>query len=200
MIRPYHHGALREALLAAGEAILERDGVGALTLRATAREAGVSHGAPAHHFSDLAGLLSELAAMGYTRFRAALLTQMAAAGPAPAERLHAMGCGYVRFARDHPGLFLLMFRGERLDPARPALHEAMEAAYNALAEAAAAASHPLRAGAGTASTLDRVADIAAAWAIAHGLAMLLIDGRLRGLAENTDTERLVGAALSRLRL
>ncbi len=200
MARPYHHGALREALLAAGEAILERDGVGALTLRAAAREAGVSHGAPAHHFSDLAGLLSELAATGYTRFRVALLTQMAAAGPAPAERLHAMGRGYVRFARDHPGLFLLMFRSEQLDLARPALHEAMEGTYNALAEVAAAVSHSPQADAGTAPALDRLADIAAAWAIAHGLAMLLIDRRLGGLAEDTDTEMLIGAALLRLRL
>lgn len=196
--QPYHHGDLRAALLDAAEVLLERDGIQALTLRAAARAAGVSHAAPAHHFGDLAGLLSDLAATGYTRFRAALVTEMAAASPAPMDRLHAMGFGYVRFARAHPGLFLLMFRSERLDPARPALREAMEAAYGALAEAAAAAGSPTRAGSEVLPMSGRLADVTAAWAIAHGLAMLVIDGRLRGLTEDTDT--LVSAALSRLAL
>src|SRR5262245_7555964 len=55
---PYHHGALREALLKAAETVLRRDGLAGLTLRAVAREAGVSHAAPTHHFGDLTGLLS----------------------------------------------------------------------------------------------------------------------------------------------
>src|SRR5215470_15860891 len=70
---PYHHGALREALLKAAEKVLERDGLPGLTLRAVAREAGVSHAAPTHHFGDLAGLLSELAAIGYRQFGAAMI-------------------------------------------------------------------------------------------------------------------------------
>src|SRR5213082_4056233 len=73
---PYHHGALREALLQAAERVLERDGLAGLTLRAVAREAGVSHAAPTHHFGDLTGLLSELAAIGFRQFNDA----MAAAG------------------------------------------------------------------------------------------------------------------------
>src|SRR5262245_52005851 len=66
----YHHGALREALLAAAEGILERDGITGLTLRAAARAAGVSHAAPKNHFGDLAGLLSDLAATGFERLAA----------------------------------------------------------------------------------------------------------------------------------
>ena len=73
---PYHHGDLHDALLAAAERVLERDGLPGLTLRAVAREAGVSHAAPTHHFGDLTGLLSELAAIGFRRFNEA----MAAAG------------------------------------------------------------------------------------------------------------------------
>src|SRR5499433_3947205 len=71
-VTPYHHGALREALLTADERILERDGMPGLTLRAAAREAGVSHAAPTHHFGDLTGLLSELAALGFRQFNAAM--------------------------------------------------------------------------------------------------------------------------------
>src|SRR5262252_11098852 len=50
---PYHHGSLREAMLRSAESILERDGIGGLTLRAAAREAGVSHAPPKNHFGDV---------------------------------------------------------------------------------------------------------------------------------------------------
>ena len=55
--KPYHHGSLPHALLEAAETVLRRDGIGSLTLRAIAREAGVSHTAPQHHFGDTAGVL-----------------------------------------------------------------------------------------------------------------------------------------------
>ena len=123
--RPYHHGALREALLAAGERILDRDGINGLTLRAVAREAGASHAAPKNHFPDLAALSSALAAVGFDRF-ADRLAAAADGAASPAERPAEVGKAYVRFAVDHPGLFLLMFRSERLDGSDPALAAAMD--------------------------------------------------------------------------
>src|SRR5256885_8862449 len=72
---PYHHGSLREAMLRAAESILERDGIRGLTLRAAAREAGVSHAAPKNRFGDLVGLLSDLAAVRVARVRAAMEAQ-----------------------------------------------------------------------------------------------------------------------------
>ena len=78
--KSYHHGALHEALLSAAETILCRDGLAALTLRAIAREAGVSHGAPAHHFKDLSVLLSELVASGFERMTVAMQTATAIIG------------------------------------------------------------------------------------------------------------------------
>ena len=98
----YHHGSLREALLQAAERILERDGIQGLTLRAAAREAGVSHAAPKNHFGDLAGLLSELAAVGFDRFVATMQAGVRE-GDSPAARMAAIGRGYVAFARAHPG-------------------------------------------------------------------------------------------------
>ncbi len=61
----YHHGALKDALVAAAEAILLESGVAGFSLRAAARRAGVSPSAPAHHFGDAAGLLAEVAARGF---------------------------------------------------------------------------------------------------------------------------------------
>src|SRR5258708_10545516 len=80
---PYHHGDLHEALLKAAEQVLERDGLPGLTLRAVAREAGVSHAAPTHHFGDLTGLLSELAAIGFRQFGAAMAAAAPSAAPPP---------------------------------------------------------------------------------------------------------------------
>ena len=92
---PYHHGDLHEALLLAAERVLEREGLAGLTLRAVAREAGVSHAAPTHHFGDLSGLLSELAAIGFLRFNAA----MATAGQTQTQTV-----GQFELARVLPGL------------------------------------------------------------------------------------------------
>src|SRR5260370_40869028 len=119
----YHHGALRDALLEAAESILIREGIQGLTLRASAREAGVSHAAPKNHFGDVSGLLSELAALGFDRLSASMLAETND-GQKPSERMRAIGRGYVDFARTNPALFLLMFLSERLDFSRPALVEA----------------------------------------------------------------------------
>jgi len=100
---PYHHGALKEALVAAAEAILRRDGLSALTLRAAAREAGVSHAAPSHHFGDLTGLLSELAADGFRRFGVELQAAMESAAVKRWDGARA----YLAFARQNPELFQL---------------------------------------------------------------------------------------------
>lgn len=194
----YHHGSLRRALLEAAEAILERDGVQGLTLRAAARDAGVSHAAPKNHFGDLAGLLSDLAASGFERLRDELLARVRPDQPA-AERKAAIGYGYVAFARAHPGLFQLMFRGERLDLQRPALAAAMQAAFQVLAGTAGvpAQSPP------AAPSPAQIADIAAAWSLVHGFAMLMLDGRLKpllaGLPPGSDEMDLLRAVVDRPR-
>src|SRR3982074_2453432 len=116
---PYHHGALHDALLEAAERVLERDGLSGLTLRAVAREAGVSHAAPTHHFGDLTGLVSELAAIGFRQFNTAMAAAGSAAGPALMEKALARAKAYVAYAQAHPGMYGLMFRAERLDMKRP---------------------------------------------------------------------------------
>src|SRR5687768_10873441 len=63
--RTYHHGALRSALLSAAEALLEERGIDRFSLRETARRAGVSPAAPAHHFGDARGLLTAIATEGF---------------------------------------------------------------------------------------------------------------------------------------
>jgi AcrR family transcriptional regulator len=191
----YHHGDLHDALLKAAETVLERDGVQGLTLRAAAREAGVSHAAPTHHFGDMTGLLSELAAVGFRRFGAALREAASQQGTAHA-RLDAMGMAYVTFARSHPGLFMLMFRSERLDFERPALRDAMTESNVALASGVGAQLGEIVTPGRL--TLAQAAEMIRAWSIVHGFAVLLLDHRLDrflSLAPNGDPASLLEAVL-----
>lgn len=194
--RPYHHGDLRTAMLTAAETVLDRDGLDALTLRAAAREAGVSHAAPVHHFGDLSGLLSSLAASGFTRFRAHLLAAADAVGADPQARLTALCTAYIGFARAFPGLFQLMFRSSRLDWSVPALARAAEAAFSLLT--ADAIGNDVKPAA--APGFDRLALALSRLSMAHGAAMLSLDGRLDAFAarEDADVEALIAAIASRL--
>ena len=170
---PYHHGALHDGLLQAAERVLERDGLAGLTLRAVAREAGVSHAAPTHHFGDLTGLLSELAAIGFRMFNVAMVAARDSE-TLPMMKALANAKAYVAYAQAHPGMYSLMFRNERIDMTRPSLHEAASAAFQGLANSAGAS------GAETLS-LDQAAVIARNWSLVHGFTMLLLDGRLKDI-------------------
>jgi len=173
--KPYHHGDLRAALLAAGEADLAERGVERFSLRAVAKRAGVSHAAPAHHFGDVGGLLTALAAEGFRRFQATLDAEEVGAVDARDRAIRA-GLGYMRFATTRPALFKLIFSAEKPDFANAELTEAAEVAYRHLVELVEAL------GGGP-------ADVAALWAMSHGLADLARGGRVRTLLCLPDDQR-----------
>lgn len=192
----YHHGDLPTALLEAAERILEREGLQGLTLRAAAREAGVSHAAPTHHFGDLTGLLSELAAVGYRKFNAAI-SKARTEAETPDASFDATGEAYVMFALKHPGLFQLMFRAERLDMQRPALQEAVMASFRNFAGAVGTMRHE---NINTAAlSLPQAADMVRTWSMVHGFAILAQHGRfnhiLQRLPEGTSVQMLMRAML-----
>ncbi|MFC8043189.1 TetR/AcrR family transcriptional regulator [Nocardia sp. NPDC057353] len=174
----YHHGALRDALLAACLRLLESEGLAAVSLRRVAREAGVSTGAPYHHFPDRAALLSALSVQGFRLLEAELRAARAAA-PDPLAAINALAAAYVHFSREHPAHFRLMFRPELSQPEKhPDVSTAGDAAFGVLtdtiAECVAAGVLPERGAETLAVTF---------WALAHGLASLWLDGKL---AERSD--------------
>ena len=193
---PYHHGDLHDALLKAAETLLERDGLGGLTLRAVAREAGVSHAAPTHHFGDLTGLVSELAAIGFRQFNAAMAAAGAIDAP-PLFKAMARAKAYVAYAQARPGMYGLMFRTERLDMKRPSLHEAAKASFAGLAGAVALSRGEQISD--ESLSLEQAAVIARAWSLVHGFTMLLLDGRLndilKRLPKDNNVETLLDAML-----
>lgn len=203
--KPYHHGSLPQALLEAAEVVLRREGIGGLSLRAIAREAGVSHTAPQHHFGDTAGVLSELAAYGFMRLSAVLEKHAEGAGGTP-ERRKSIARGYIEFSRKNPDLMRLMSRGEMFDSERPALIEARKMAGLALAGIFGDTSDTAPSGKNAFGPMDaaRAVALTAAWAYVHGLALLLIDGRLNGLVASTkgirSAEQLVSEAIERVQL
>ena len=159
----YHHGDLRTALVDAGRRILERDGLEALTLRACAREAGVSHAAPQHHFRNVGELIAAIAASGFDDFVAYLDSGAAAAGNADA-KLQAMGIAYVAFAISHPALYRIMFGIEAMQSESEAFRVARLRAWDQL-HGGVAAAHGL-------SSAD--SDAVMIWSLVHGHAMLRI--------------------------
>ena len=167
----YHHGNLREALIEAGLAIVAEQGLGALTLRACATRAGVSHAAPTHHFGNLRGLLTVLTAIAFRWFFDTLASEQRLASDAPRDQVRAACRGYLRFATTHPDLFRLMFSAKRLDWENSELIEASRAAYAQLAETVRPFHAPPDDGEGL-----RLRTLV--WSTVHGYAHLLLEGYL----------------------
>ncbi|NJQ05749.1 TetR/AcrR family transcriptional regulator [Streptomyces lonarensis] len=126
---PYHHGRLRQTLLAAAESALRRRGADQLSLRELAREAGVSHAAPRRHFKDRQALLDALAVAGFERLERRLRSALSEAEDDLASRLKATVAAYIRFAIEDAALLELMFRRKHRD----GVERMIEAAAGSLA-------------------------------------------------------------------
>src|ERR1700693_2708654 len=161
----YHHGDLRAACLRAAMELLEDDGAAGLSVRAVARRAGVSPGAPYRHYADRDALVSAVAAEGYRE----LAGYLSAAHPSPStpEDLAAVAVAYVQFALEHRALFRTMFS----DPCDGDSSERV-AATTAIAEYVGALVRRAFHG------VDPDALSTAIWAVVHGLAFLYLDGKL----------------------
>lgn len=171
--RGYHHGDLRQALIATAETLLADKGVEGFTLRECARRAGVSPAAPAHHFGNMTGLLTAIATLGFEGLADAMENAAAASDGTAGERLKAIGLGYIRFALAHPARFRVIFGRFPLDHGDAALSSAGKRAFDILAQTIAAqpgASEPLGEPA--------QADLVFAWSTVHGFANLALDGQM----------------------
>ncbi|TWO73354.1 TetR/AcrR family transcriptional regulator [Caenimonas sedimenti] len=166
--KSYHHGNLREELVSEGLAIVESEGLAALTMREIARRIGVTQTAPLHHFEGKTGLLAAIAALGFRMLfeqRMAALKDMRT----PHDRLMAVLLAYVAFARAHPALFHLMHGPEIPDKAaHPELNDAAIRSYSLLETAVA--DFLLESD----GSMDRRREATlAAWTACHGLAHIM---------------------------
>jgi AcrR family transcriptional regulator len=178
----YHHGDLAAACVHAAMELLEEDGgTAGLSLRAVARRAGVSPGAPYRHYADRDALISAVAAVGYRELGGCMAAAHAA--PATPDDLVAIGIAYVEFALRRPALFQLMF-GAPCDREN-AERVAATMAVGELVRGGVRASFP---------DSDVEAMSNAVWSLVHGLAFLHLDGKFDASQPVAVSDR-VGAAI-----
>ena len=190
----YHHGDLRRALIGAARDMLE-EGAGALSLRAVARRAGVSHASAYYHFEDKTDLLAAVAISAFEELGEATETVYAQEGLSTLGRLKAVASVYVRFALENPQEFRLMFLPElRSDAVRTEVERAGRAGYERTVLLVAELQAEGRIAEG-----EPEAVAISAWAMMHGLATLMIDGPLyRNARTEEGREALVEKAVCHL--
>ncbi|WP_022929408.1 TetR/AcrR family transcriptional regulator [Patulibacter americanus] len=176
---------LRAVLLRAAEDELAAVGVGAVSLRAIARRAGVSHQAPGHVFRDRAGLFTAVAQAGYDALAEELAAGRDAAVGGPPGRLTGVGVAYVRFALERGALFSVMTRPELSNLDDPALAESRGRPLRVLHDAVEAAAETGWGGGAEPRTLALLC-----WSTVHGLATLARDGILAIDAPEATPEQL----------
>lgn len=194
----YHHGDLRRALLEALEQIVAERGVEGVSLRETARRAGVSHSAPAHHFGDLDGMLNAMAAEGFEELGSAMaeaITAVGAEGDAPApDYLRALGTAYLHFATDHPAHYDVMFRRSKTqDWEEYQQTPAGIGAVSTFGPLAVIIGRLIEEGVIDAENGRYAATML--WGMCHGIATLWIDGRLQGFYEDHTIDQLIDGVM-----
>lgn len=123
-------GDTREGLITAASRLLDAGGQDAVTLRAVAKAAGVSHNAPYHYFASRSALLAAVAESDLRDVAEVLLAK--ASGDAdPRTTLKAAAAFLARAARKHPARYRLMFSDPALMPPSETLEQAAMAAFQA---------------------------------------------------------------------
>lgn len=174
----------RRALLDASLDLITAEGLEGFSMREVARRAGVSHQAPYHHFPDREAILAAIVAEGFERLRADSLAALESVSN-PSARLTSIGRAYVNFALNNPAHFKLMFRSEhvredRHSEAKAFAQSAFDVLQNVALEVAAHSRYPSH------------MIVLTAWSTVHGLATLMLEGKL-DKAIGSHTERLDAA-------
>lgn len=184
--RAYHHGDLKEALIEAALKILRSEGLEALTLRAVAREVGVTQAAPYRHFADRRALVAAVAERGFVWLQEAMLEGIRSAQGRAG--LRQVAVAYVRFGLDNPAVYRVMFGPEVANTADlPSLRQTARPVLGFVAEGIRQLQN-----AGLVGEGDPHLMAVATWSALHGLVMLTLDGQTSSVA--TDVDVLVAEA------
>jgi len=188
---PYHHGNLRNALIAEGRKALEEVGVRELSLRYLSRAVGVSEAAPSRHFAGKEGLLAAIAADGF-RDLAALRRNILASEETSMVKTYRMMRVYVEFAQRHKGLFDLMV-GPRIME-RDIHEELTEESTKSFRLFASSVEQFAIDNGWNKKALPLV--IHAAWSVEHGLAALILSDRVPGPTAPVAIDRIIHFSIS----
>jgi AcrR family transcriptional regulator len=181
--RTYYAGDLRTDLVQAAIDVAAESGVAQLSLRALARQLGVSHAAPKNHFTDRRALLTAVATEAHRRLLPRLQSALAEASNNDfSEQLSSVGRAYLTFARDEPGCFAVMWREDLQDRTDHALVEASTATLSVIIELSQRVAR---------SAHVPVTVAVLMWSAVHGFADLQRYGALADLGPAADDEALL---------
>lgn len=178
---------VRRKILDASVALVEEQGVRAVSFREVARRAGVSHQTPYHHFGNHRGILRAIAAEGFGKLCQDMQAAADQAGPDPLDSLSACGVAYAKFAKENVGHFRVMFQKALVDlrDDQAPIEEAAET-HGTLLQLAQAAHD-----AGYGSGLDVEALANLCWSTVHGIAVLLVEGVITEKTNIQDHVQLI---------
>jgi AcrR family transcriptional regulator len=190
----YHHGDLRQALVDAARALLAESGPSGLSLRAAARNAGVSQTAPYRHFASREDMLAAVAEDGFRRLHDRMVVGVA--GERSKRALQRIAIEYVRFALEYPAEYRVMFGREGAELERTEASAALTDASRAVMQLLQGGIEEMQK-AGVVRRGSSSIMALAAWGLVHGLVMLVLDGQ--GVrTRDTSPEELVEQATSLL--
>lgn len=186
--RGYHHGALKEALIDAAQALIAENGPEGFSMADACRAAGVSTAAPYRHFADRSALVEAVALQGFQKLADHLRPARDSHPAGTVESIIAMGQAYVGFAKQEPSQFKLMFSshpavqpdGEAPEDGKPCFMIVLEAVGAWYGRQGAAASEK--------DVMDTALML---WTIVHGTAYLLLDHDFDAVAPGTDANAIV---------
>ena len=195
--KAYHHGDLKNALIAAGIEILANEGVHALSLRKVALKAGVSHAAPYAHFVDKQALIAAISTAGYQKVQERVERVLGEYGDNPIQLLVRTGWEYVQFALAEPEHFKITFSGVvEKEKDYPALVEAAQKSFGLLTQVVAKcqAAGVLRSG-----PTDLTA--VSVWGAIHGFVTLSLEAQVpHTVLERSDWQAMLIFTLSQMTL
>lgn len=111
----YHHGDLRQAILTAACECLKNENADSLSLRALAREIGVSQTAPYRHFDSRNALFAGIATWGFQILERELEERLKGQEKTSPEALIEMGLTYLDFSETHSEKYQLFFDSSMVD-------------------------------------------------------------------------------------
>lgn len=180
-LNTYHHGDLRDALVQAALREAEQGGPEAISIKALARELGVSQPAPYRHFADREALLEAVTAEAFRQFSAMLRDTIGK--PSKQSKLSRFAEATLDFGLRRNGIYRLMFASRTMAcaPKSSELHGAAMETFGLLIEALEA----------PAVGFLRERSALKIWAALHGVVMLAEQGLLTGQVAHMTREELV---------
>ena len=167
---------MKRALLEAATKLLDADGIAAVTIRAVAREVGVSHAAPVNHYKNRSALLTAIAAVEFEAMRADIEKRLKRPDLSPADRIEVIPSAMLDYGLQHPNRYQLLWHREQVDYADPRILQVTDSIYYGLCNEIKAALPD--------ANIDPDTVAISLWSMVHGY----VDMRLNGMfLDKTDT-------------